>query len=215
MFLEVIIMKRYLISTIAGLVILTVTMSIYAQGQAGGGAGQGAGRGAGMRGGRGTQQLQDAIAAIETQLAELKKSVEAQAAMPRMGRGGAGGGETPSEEEIAKIREQRTKMQEQRQTAVAAIEQQVMILKGNQLQVEHQAEIDQLQAIEASAEKEKATATAKLVQDMIAKRTKAFQDTVEKLGIRLRGGRGGQRGQGGGGQGAGGQRQRGQRGGQQ
>jgi hypothetical protein len=215
MFLEVTIMKRYLISTIAVLAVLTMTISVYAQGQAGGGgAGRGAGRGTGMRGGGGTQRLQDAIAAIETQLAELKKSVEAQAAMPRMGRGGAEG-ETPSEEEIAKMREQRMKMQEQRQTAVAAIEQQLMILKGNQLQTEHQAEIDQLQAIANSAEKEKATATAKLVQDMIAKKTKAFQDTVEKLGIRLRSGRGGQRGQGEGGQGAGGQRQRGQRGGQQ
>lgn len=203
-------MKRYLISTIAVLAILTMTMSVYAQGQAGGGAGRGAGRGAGMRGGRGTQRLQDAIAAIETQLAELKKSIEAQAAMPRMGRGGAEGGQMPSEEEMAKRREQRMKMQEQRQTSVAAIEQQLMILKGNQLQTEHQAEIDQLQAIENSAKKENATATAKLVQDMIAKKTKAFQDTVEKLGIRLRSGRGGQRGQGGGGQ-----RQRGQRGGQQ
>ena len=205
-------MKRYLISAIA---VLAMTMSVYAQGQAGGGAGRGAGRGAGMQRGRGTQRLQDAIAAIETQLAELKKSVEAQAAMPRMGRGGAEGGQTPSEEEIAKMREQRMKMREQQQTAVAAIEQQVMILKGNQLQTEHQAEIDQLQAIEDSAKKENATATAKLVQDIIAKKTKAFQDTVEKLGIRLRSGRGGQRGQGGAGQGAGGQRQRGQRGGQQ
>ena len=192
-------MKRYLISTIAVLVILAVTTSLYAQGQAGGGAVRGAGRG-----GRGTQRLQGAITAIEAQLAALKKNLEAQAAMPRMGRGGAEGGETPSEEEIAKMREQRTKMREQQQTAVAAIEQQVKILKGNQLQVEHQAELDDLQAISDSATKEKATGTAKLVQDIIAKRTKAFQDTVEKLGIRLRRGRG----QGGGGQ-------RGQRGGQQ
>lgn len=192
-------MKRYLISTIAVLVVLTMTMSIYAQGQAGGEEGRGAGRGAGARaGGRaGTQQLQEAIAAIEAQLAELKKNVEAQAALPRGGRGGAEGGETPSEEEMAKIREQRTKLTEQRQTVVSAIEQQMKILKGNQLQVEHQAEIDELQAVADSAAKEKATATAKLVQDMIAKRTKAFQDTVEKLGIRIRGGRGGQGGQGG------------------
>lgn len=188
-------MKRYLISTIAVLVVLSLTMSIYAQGQAGGGEGRGGGRGAGMRG-RGTQRLQDAIAAIEAQLAALKKNVEAQAAMPRMGRGGQEG-ETPSEEEIAKMREQRTKMREQQQAAATAIEQQVKILKGNQLQVEHQAEVDELQAIADSATKEKATATAKMVQDIIAKRTKAFEDMAEKLGIRLR--RGG-RGQGGGGQ---------------
>ena len=80
-------MKRYLISTIAVLVILAVTTSLYAQGQAGGGAVRGAGRG-----GRGTQRLQGAITAIEAQLAALKKNLEAQAAMPRMGRGGAEGG---------------------------------------------------------------------------------------------------------------------------
>jgi hypothetical protein len=199
-------MKRYIISTIAVLVVLSVTMSLYAQGPAAGGEGRGGGRGAGMRGGRGTQQLQDAIAAIEAQLVQLKKNVEAQAAMPRMGRGGQDG-EMPSEEEIAKMREQRTKLRDQQQAAAAAIEQQVMILKGNQLQDEHQAEIDQLQAIADSATKEKATATAKMVQDIIAKRTKAFEDTVEKLGIRLRRGRG--QGQGGGGFG-GGQRQGGQ-----
>ena len=136
--------------------------------------------------------MQDAIAAIETQLAKLKENLKAQAAMPRMGRGGQEG-ETPSEEEIAKMREQRTKMREQQQTAVAAIEQQVKILKGNQLQVEHQAEVDELQAIADSATKEKATATAKMIQDIIAKRTKMFEDTVEKLGIRLRGRRGSQR----------------------
>ena len=185
-------MNKYLISTIIVLVVLSLTMSVYAQGQAGGGEGRGAGRGTGMRGGRGTQRLQDAIAAIETQLAKLKENLKAQAAMPRMGRGGQEG-ETPSEEEIAKMREQRTKMREQQQTAVAAIEQQVKILKGNQLQVEHQAEVDELQAIADSATKEKATATAKMIQDIIAKRTKMFEDTVEKLGIRLRGRRGSQR----------------------
>ena len=100
-------------------------------------------------------------------------------------------------------------MQEQQQTAVAAIEQQVMILKGNQLQVEHQAEVEELQTIATSATKEKATVTAKLIQALIAKRTEAFQGTVEKLGIRLRGTRGGQRGEGAG------TRRQGQRGGQQ
>ena len=187
-------MKRCLITTIAIMVILTMTLGVYAQGQAGGGEGRGGGRGTGMRG-RGTQRLQDAIAAIEAQLTELKKNVEAQASMRR----GRQEGETPSEEEIAKMREQRTKLREQQQAATAAIEQQVMILKGNQLQAEHQAEIDELKAIEDSATKENATATAKMIQDIIAKRTKAFEDTVEKLGIRLRGGRGGQMGQGQGG----------------
>ena len=190
-------MKRYLISTIAVLVILSMTMSVYAQGQAAGGEGRGGGgRGAGMRGGRGTQQLQDAIAAIEAQLTNLKKVLATETPRPQ------GGFQDMSEEERAKMREQRTKLREQQQAAATVIEQQVMILKGNQLQEEHQAEIDQLQAVADSATKEKATATAKMVQDIIAKRTKAFDDIVEKLGIRLRRGRG----QGGGGQGQGGQR---------
>jgi phosphoenolpyruvate-protein kinase (PTS system EI component) len=197
-------MKRYLISTIAVLVVLSVTMSVYAQGQAAGGEGRGGGRGAGMRGGRGTQQIQDAIAAIEAQLANLKKVLATE--MPRP----EGGFQDMSEEERAKFREQRSKQREQQQAAAAVIEQQVMILKGNQLQEEQQAEIDQLQAVADSATKEKATATAKMVQDIIAKRTKAFEDVVEKLGIRLRRGRGQGGGGFGGGQRQGGQQRRGQ-----
>ncbi len=182
-------MKRYLISTIAVLVVLSVTMSVYAQGQAAGGEARGGGRGTGTRGGRGTQQLQDAIAAIEAQVANLKKVLATE--MPRP----EGGFQDMSEEERAKFREQRNKQREQQQAAATVIGQQVKILKGNQLQVEHQAQIDELQAIADSATKEKATATAKMVQDIIAKRTKAFEDIVEKLGIRLRRGRG--QGQGG------------------
>ena len=88
----------------------------------------------------------------------------------------------PSQEEIEKIR----KLQEDQRTLITAIEEQVMILKGYQLQVEHETEMSELQAISDSATKENAAATAKLVQDIIAKRAKAFQDIVNKLGIRLR-----------------------------
>jgi len=201
-------MKRYLILTVAVLVVLAVTLGVYAQEQ---GEGRGAGAGERMRGfgRRNTEQQQAAITAIEAQLAKLKENMEAQAAMPRFRRPEEGD-EMPSEEEIAKMREQRMKMREQQQAVVAAIEDQVKILKGGQLQVEHQADIDELQAIADSATKEKAKSTAKLVQDLIAKRTKAFQDTVQKLGIRLRR----QRGRGEGGMG-GGQRQGGQGGGGQ
>jgi hypothetical protein len=189
------IMKRYLISTISILIVLSLTVSVYAQGQAGGGEARGGGRGAGMRG-RGTQRLQDAITAIEAQLAKLKENVKAQADMRR----GRDGGEMPSEEERTKMREQRNKLREQQQMAATAIEQQVMILKGNQVREEHQQDIDELQAIADSAEKEKATATAKMVRDIIAKRTQMFEDMAEKLGIRFRRG---SRGQGGGGFGGG------------
>ena len=50
-------MKKYLISTIIVLVVLSLTMSVYAQGQAGGGEGRGAGRGTGMRGGKDCRML--------------------------------------------------------------------------------------------------------------------------------------------------------------
>lgn len=90
-------------------------------------------------------------------------------------------------------------------TAMTTIENQVMVLKGGRnLQMALQEETDALQAIADSAEKEKATATAKMVQELIAKKTKALEDNMEKLGIRgMRGGRmggggfGGQRGEGG------------------
>ena len=88
----------------------------------------------------------------------------------------------PSQEEIEKIR----KLQEDQRTLITAIEEQVMILKGYQLQVEHEAEMSELKAISDSAKEENAAATAKIVQDLITKRTKAFQDTIDRLGIRLR-----------------------------
>ncbi len=208
-------MKRYLILTVTVLVILVGTSGLYAQGQAGRmerGEGAGGQRQGGMM--RYTERLQAAITAIETQVAKLKENMEAQAAMPRFRRTEEGG-EGPSQEEITKMREQRMKMREQQQSAVASIEQQLMILKGNQLQTEHEESIAELEAVHKLAMEEKAEKTAKHIQDMIAKRNKAFQDTVEKLGIRLRrprgqGGMGGQRPGGMGGQGQGGQRGGGQ-----
>jgi len=211
-------MKKYLISTVAVLVVLAGASGLYAQGQAGG-MGRGEGAGGQMQGGmmRYTERLQAAITEIETQVAKLKENMKAQAAMPRSRRTEEGG-EMPSQEEMAKMREQRMKMREQQQVAVAAIEQQLMILKGNQLQTEHEESIAELEAVHKLAMEEKAEKTAKRIQDMIAKRNKAFEDTVEKLGIRLRRSRGqGEGGMMGGdqGQGAmGGQRQGGMGGGQ-
>ena len=196
-------MKKYVISGMALLLVLGLVYSLSAQ-PAGGGMG---GMGAGARGARGgnTQAQQTAIAELEAQIAKLKENVEAQAAMPRMGRGGAGAaGETPSEEEMQKMMEQRTKLREEQQTVIAAIDDQVNILKGNQLQTELNEEVAELQVIADSATKENATATAKLVQDLIAKRTADLQSLADRLGIRLRRGRGQRQGGGFGGRGAGG-----------
>ena len=210
-------MKRYIVSTIAVLVVLAVTLGLYAQpgGEAGGGARGGAGgaRGGGMGRGFGgfvnPETVNAAVAAIEKELANVKKAMEIQVPMPE------GGFQDMSEEDRTKMREAMQKRNEAMQSATAAIDQQLKVLKGGfQLRQELQTETDALQAIADSANKEKATETAKLINDLIAKKTKALEDTMEKLGIR--GGRGGRMGGGGmGGRGgeAGGQQRRG--GGQQ
>jgi DNA anti-recombination protein RmuC len=214
-------MKKYLISAVAVLAVLTVTLVMYAQAQAAGRAGEGQGGRpeSRMRGGmmRYTESLQAAITEIEKQVGKLKENMEAQSAMPRFRRTEEGG-EMPSQEEMAKMREQRVKMREQQQAAVAAIEQQLMILKGRQLQTEHEESIAELEAVHKLSLEENAKKTAERIQDMIAKRNKAFEDTVEKLGIRLgrprRQGEGGMMGGGPGQSGMSGQGQRGMGGGQ-
>jgi hypothetical protein len=215
LFLEVQIMKKYVVSTIAVLVILAVTLSLYAQPGGGMGGGQrGGARGGGMMGRGGfrgfirDEDLDNAIATIEKSLASLKKAKEITIPRPE------GGFQDMTEEERTKMMEAMQKRGEVLQSATEGLEQQVMVLKGGfQLRQELQTENEELQAIADSAEKAKDTATAKLVQDLIAKRTKALDDTMQKLGIRggMRGGRmgggmGGQRGGGQrGGQGGGGQ----------
>jgi hypothetical protein len=207
-------MKRYLIITIAVLTVSAVTLSLYAQpgGGMGGGERGGARGGMGMRGfGRAmyflrAETAEPAIAAIEAQLKKLK---EVMAAQPDFG-----GFRDMSEEERTKAMEEMQKRSETIGTAMGTIENQMMVLKGGRnLQMELQTETDELQAIADSATKEKATGTAKLIQDLIAKKTKALEDNMEKLGIRggMRGGRmggggfGGQRGEGGQRRGGGGQ----------
>ena len=209
-------MKNYVISTVAILLTTFLVLSTFAQpAETGTTSGMRRGERAGgmntdIRSGSSrnsnTQTQQAAITAIEGQIAKLKTNIEVQEAMRRSVTGGSetrvtnsltierpvgtrGGTVTttmvemlPSQEEIEKIR----KLQEDQRTLITAIEEQVMILKGYQLQVEHETEMSELQAISDSATKENAAATAKLVQDIIAKRAKAFQDIVNKLGIRLR-----------------------------
>ncbi len=191
-------MKKYLILTVAVLSVVTLTLGVYAQPQ---GGGQGGGR---MRGGFGnTEAQQAAIAAIEAQLAKLKASMEAQPARPQ------GNFQDMSDEERTKFRDAMMKQREEQAVILAAIDDQIMILKGRQVQTEHEAAMEELQAIQTMAASENATKTAKHVEELIAKKNQAFQEKAEKLGIRL--GRG--RGQGGpGGQGGQG---RGQRGGNQ
>jgi len=165
-------MKKYLISTIAVLVFLVVVLAAFGQGDR-------------PRGGRSREAQQNAIAAIEAKLAEMKKGMEEQPAFNREQF------QEMSDEERTKIREQMTKQRQEQAAIVAAIEQQVMILKGGrQLQTEHDESMAELRAIHAQAVKEEATETAKSIQALIDKRTKKLEDTAEKLQIRLRRGRG-------------------------
>ena len=206
-------MKRYLILTIAVLTVSAVTLSLYAQpgGGMGGGERGGARGGMGMRGMRGmyflrAETAEPAIASIEAQLKKLKEIMADQPDFRGM--------RDMSEEERTKAMEGMQKRSETIAAAMGTIENQVMVLKGGRnLQAELQDETDALQAIADSATKEKATGTAKMIQDLIAKKTKALEDNMEKLGIRggMRGGRmggggfGGQRGEGGQRRGGGGQ----------
>lgn len=173
-------MKRHLIFTIVVAVVLTLVLTVYGQEQR-----------ERMRGGFGREAQQNAITAIEAQIATLKKAMTPPADFdPSRFR-------DMSDEERAKFREQMMKMREAQQASIAAIEDQIKILKGGrQLMVEHEEAMAELQAIRAMAEKEKATETAKSIQALIDKKTKALEDSAEKLGIRLRRGRGMGQGQG-------------------
>jgi hypothetical protein len=129
------------------------------------------------------QRFEAAITAIEAQVAKLKEAMKARAEMPRFR--GRQQGERPSEEEMAKMREQRMKIQEKQQAAVAAIEEKLLIFKGRQLRAEHNAAIAGLEAALKLAKEEKAEKTAKHIQGMIDKRNKAFEKTLGKVGIRF------------------------------
>lgn len=174
-------MKRHLIfTTVVAAVVLTLVLTVYGQEQR-----------QRMRGGFNREAQQNAITTIETQIAALKKAMAPPANFD------PGRFRDMSDEERAKFRDQMMKRREAQQASIASIEDQIKILKGGrQLMVEHDEAMAELQAIRAMAEKEKATETAKSVQALIDKKTKALEDSAEKLGIRLRRGRGMGQGQG-------------------
>jgi hypothetical protein len=158
-------MKRYLISTVAILVLAVVWIAFGQQ------QGERAERFARYR-----EAQVKAITTIQEQAAKLKESMQAS---PRP-RGFA----ELSEEERANLRERFMKMREERQQALGVIDQQITILKGRrQLDTEHEESIAELQAIHALAVDEKAEKTAKHVEELIAKRNKEFEDTMQRLGL--------------------------------
>ncbi len=212
-------MKRYFAFTAAIIAVLVLTIGVYGAGGMGGG-GMG-GRGGGMGGGRGgaaatgtgtarggflnVDSINTAIKAIEEQLALVKKALEsAQTATAGTQTGTQAGGGA----DLQTIMDQMQKRTETVQSAATAIDDQVLVLKGSQAQIEQQAEIAELQSIITAANEEKALKTAALVQSIIDARQKDFQAAAAKLGITVqsqtqRGGRGGGMGGGrGGGRGA-------------
>ena len=163
-------MNRYLISSVAVLVILAVAWIAFGQQQS-----ERAQRYAQYR-----QAQLKAIEAIQEQAGKLKTALEESAKRSESFRNW----QELSEEERAKLRERFTKMREERQQALAAIEQRVMVLKGRrQLDTEHEESIAELQAVHSLAVNEKAKQTAKRLEELIAKRNKEHEDAMKKLGL--------------------------------
>lgn len=206
-------MKKYVTLVVGVLLVLAFAWVALGQtegGRRGGGAGGaaggpgGAGGGGGMRGGFGMNreaQLK-AVAAIQEQLGKLKASLDASPAMP------AGGFANLSEEERTKMRESFTKMGEERQLIMDALDAEMAKLRGaRQLVRDQQEGTKELEAIREVAAKEQAKETVKAVDELIAKRQKALEEKMAKLGLEMprprTGGAGGGPGGAGGGTGGG------------
>jgi len=161
-------MKRYLISTVVVLVVLTMAWIAFGQQQSE----------RSERFARYRQAQQKAIKAIQEQVEKLKAGTEETSRRDR------GSWQELSEDERTKLRERYSKMREERLKVLAAIEQQVTILKGRrQLEAEHEESIGELQAIRKLAVEEKAEETAKRLMQLILKRNKEFKDNMQKLGL--------------------------------
>jgi hypothetical protein len=117
------------------------------------------------------------IVELESQLAKLKASVEAQ---PQ----GRTNYRDLSEEERTKLREQSTKAREVRQAVITAIRAEVDKLSPPRATAEQIAALRELREIRTLAEKEKATEIAKRLAALIEKQT-------QQMPARGRGGAGG------------------------
>ncbi len=117
------------------------------------------------------------IVELESQLAKLKASVEAQ---PQ----GRTNYRDLSEEERTKLREQSTKAREARQAVITAIRAEVDKLSPPRATAEQIAALRELREIRTLAEKEKAAETTKRLATLIEKQTR-------QMPARGRGGAGG------------------------
>jgi hypothetical protein len=174
---------------IAVSVLLTMTVAWAAFGQAGGGGrGKGGGRG-GMMG----PAAQKAVADLQAQVAKLKALVD-EGAKAMEGKTFA----DLSDEDRAKMKERNT----EQQTILTAIQQDVDRFRFQQVAREHAQSTTALKEALASAQKEKATETAKMLEQVIAQNQKAFEERgaalgytpeqMQRMGQGRRGGGGGQ-----------------------
>ncbi len=170
-------MKRSTIVVVG--ILLTMTMAWAAFGQAGGG-GKGKGRGGTGGGGRGGfgmmgEAQQKAVADLQEQVAKLKALVDAGA------KAMAGGYQNMSEEDRAKMKEQRTEQQK----VVAAIQADVDRFRVYQLAAEYNQSMTALKDAQASAQKENAKETAQKLGALIAEREKQMEEKVTAMGMTM------------------------------
>ena len=126
-------------------------------------------------------QLKAAAALVE-QTGKLKAALET----PFSGMPADRSFQDLSEEERTKMRETMTKRREEQQQIAGAIEMELAKVKGSrQLQREQEEGAKELQAIREVAEKEQAKETLASIDKLIAKRQKAFEDKLTKLGLQL------------------------------
>jgi hypothetical protein len=159
-FTEVIIMKRHLFSTVAILVVLVVIAAVGQPER----SRQGRGRGARMS----PEARQEAIKIIEAQLSKLKE--EPQIQRPQ------GGFQDLSEEERTKFIERMRAVRQERQKIFDTIIAQVAGLEGLRPSEEEGAKFvivntADIKPIQESAVKEKATETAQLLEQFMARAT--------------------------------------------
>jgi hypothetical protein len=163
-------MKRYLISSVAVLLVLALAWIAFGQEQS-----ERAQRRARYR-----DAQKKAIEVIQEQAGKLKPAFE-----EAVKRGeGFRNWQDLSEEERSKFREEWIKKREEWEKMIETIEKQLTTLKWpRRLKAEHGESIAELRAIHALAVEEKAEKTTKHLEELIAKRNKEFEDTMEKLGV--------------------------------
>jgi hypothetical protein len=154
-------MKRYVISSVAVLMVLAMVWVAFGQEQR---ARQGQRRGSFM----GREQRLKAIETIETQLATLKEGFQQRPTFNRQSF------QNMSQEERAKLREQFMKARQEQQKALQTILARLAALEGRRQPAPEGARYliiatSDLKPIREAAVKEKATETAKLIEGLTAR----------------------------------------------